>query len=260
MRQILFGAWLALASSAITACDGEAFAPGVSSEDDDSSSSSSGSKSGGAGRGSAGTSNTSGGGTGSGGGASSAGSSTIALPGAGMTGSAASGSSSGGSGMEPADQECADGRVTFRMLPGPDLPHDYVCDASCGTGWLTITDAEGASALSIFSACGTASCESCEILPCGAASCLPTSLTAEGTELSWSGTYLKEDACGANVACQRQSCVAPGKYKAKACANVNAGVNGMDGSCMPQDGMVLCTEAEFDFPSSGEVRLVLEKP
>jgi hypothetical protein len=162
--------------------------------------------------------------------------------------------------MGPAAEDCAEGKVTFKMLPGADMPQDYVCDASCGTGWLTITDAHGASALSIFSACGTASCESCEILPCAAAVCLPTSLTAEGTELTWSGTYLKDDTCGANLACQRQTCVAPGKYRAKACANVNAGVNGTDGACMPKDGIVLCSEAEFDFPSTSEVLLVLEQP
>lgn len=258
MRQILFGAWLVLASSAITACDGEAFAPGASSEDEDSSGSSSTSKSGGPSRGNAGTNNPNGGGTGSGGATGSAGSSTIGSPGAAGS-SPAGGSDSGGAAMDRAD-DCVEGKVTFRMVPGNELPQDYVCDASCGTGWLTITDAYGASALSIFSACGTASCESCEILPCAAAACRPTSLTAKGTELSWSGTYLKDDTCGADMACQRQSCVAPGKYRAKACANVNAGVNGMDGACMPQDGVMLCSEAEFDFPSTSEVLLVLEQP
>jgi hypothetical protein len=259
MRQILFGAWLALASSAITACDGEAFAPGASSEDDDSSGpASTGSKSGSPGRGDEGA-NPSSPGASSGGGSSSAGSRTIVPPSAAGS-SATGGSSNGGSATDSAFEGCAEGKVTFKMVPGDDLPRDYVCDASCGTGWLTITDVYGASALSIFSACGTASCESCEILPCAAAACLPTSLTAEGTELSWSGTYLKDDTCGGNMACQRQSCVAPGKYRAKACANVNAGVNGMNGACMPQDGVVLCSEAEFDFPSTSEVRLVLQQP
>jgi hypothetical protein len=262
MRQILIGAWLVLVSSAITACDGEAFAPGASSEDDGSPDPSSpNSKSGSPGRGSsAGTSNTSAGGVGTAGGASnSAGGSTVVPPGAAGE-SAAGGSGNGEAGMGSAAEDCAEGKVTFKMLPGADMPKDYVCDASCGTGWLTITDAHGASALSIFSACGTASCESCEILPCAAAVCQPTSLTAEGTELTWSGTYLKEDTCGANLACQRQTCVAPGKYRAKACANVNAGANGMDGACMPKDGIVVCSEAEFDFPSTSEVLLVLEQP
>jgi hypothetical protein len=144
------------------------------------------------------------------------------------------------------------------MLPDPNLPADYLCDAGCGTGWLTITDAEGATAFSIFSACGTASCETCEMLPCAAAACLPTPLTSEGSELVWNGTYLAKDTCGANMACQRPACVKPGKYKAKACAAISAGATGNANACQPKQEM-LCAQAEFEFPATATVKLQLRK-
>ena len=153
---------------------------------------------------------------------------------------------------------CPSGSITFRMLPGPDLAHDYLCDAGCGTGWLTITDPVGAMAFSIFSACGTASCESCEMLPCAAAACLPTPLTATGSELVWTGTYQAKDTCGANMACQRQACVKPGKYKAKACAAINGGASPTGGACTSKNEQ-LCAEAEFEFPATTTVKLVLKK-
>jgi hypothetical protein len=133
-----------------------------------------------------------------------------------------------------------------------------LCDAGCGTGWLTITDAEGAKAFSIFSACGTASCESCQITQCAAAACLPTPLTAAGSDLVWTGTYMAKDTCGANMACQRPACVKPGRYKAKACAALNAGANSTGGACTPKNEQ-LCTEVEFEFPATTTVNLVLKK-
>jgi hypothetical protein len=162
---------------------------------------------------------------------------------------------SGGS----ASEDCATGAITFRMLPGPSLAPDYLCDAGCGTGWLSITDADGAAAFSIFPACGTASCDSCEVQKCMAAACLATPLTAKGSELVWYGTYLEKDKCGtASMVCQRQACVKPGKYKARACAALNTGVNSMNGGCMPKDEQ-LCAEAEFEFPATKTVPLVLTK-
>jgi hypothetical protein len=179
------------------------------------------------------------------------------------TGNASGGTSStaGGSATPPTSGgnlavECAGGSVTFRMLPGAKLPQDYLCDAGCGTGWLTITDADGATAFSISPACGTPSCETCEVQTCGAAACLPTALTAEGSELTWSGNYLAKDTCGDHMACQRQTCVKPGKYRARACASLNQGETSY--GCMPKDEQ-LCVEAEFEFPSQQTVQLTLEK-
>jgi hypothetical protein len=158
-----------------------------------------------------------------------------------------------------ASEDCASGAITFRMLPGPNLAPDYLCDAGCGTGWLSITDAEGAAAFSIFPACGTASCDSCEVQQCMAAACLATPLTPKGSELVWRGTYLEKDKCGAaSMVCQQQACVKPGKYKARACAALNTGVNSMNGGCMPKDEQ-LCAEAEFEFPATKTVALVLAK-
>jgi hypothetical protein len=142
------------------------------------------------------------------------------------------------------------------MLPGSKLPTDFLCDASCGTGWLTITDAEGATAFSISSACGTATCDTCEVQACGAAACLPTPLRGSGSELVWTGTYLAKDTCGDYTACQRQACVKPGKYKARACAALNDGDS--EYGCMPKEPQ-LCAEAEFEFPSKDDVVLVLEQ-
>ena len=133
-----------------------------------------------------------------------------------------------------------------------------MCDAGCGTGWLTLTDADGAMAYSIFSACGVASCESCAMQACVAAACFPTPLTADGSELVWNGTYLAKDTCDANVACQKPACVKPGRYKAKACAAINGGTDSMAGGCMPKNEQ-LCAEAEFDFPATATVKLVLKK-
>ncbi len=162
----------------------------------------------------------------------------------------------GASSVDADDQGCQSGAITFRMLPGATLPQDYLCDAGCGTGWLTLTDAEGTTAFSISSACGTASCETCEVQPCGAAACLPTPLTGKGSHLEWSGSYLAKDTCGNHMACQRAACVKPGKYKARACAALNQGPN-LNGGCTPKNEQ-LCTEVEFEFPAKAVVELRLE--
>jgi hypothetical protein len=168
------------------------------------------------------------------------------------------GTSATGSGGAASNEECVTGSVKLRMVPSPDLPQDYLCDAGCGTGWLTITDAKGAAAFSLFPACGSTSCNSCSPLPCAAAACLPTPLTAEGNALTWDGTYLAQDSCGMNMACQRAACVSPGRYKAKACAAINAGNNDMAGNACTPKATQLCAEAEFDFPETSEVTLVLK--
>jgi hypothetical protein len=177
----------------------------------------------------------------------------------GGTSSSSGGSDSlGGDSASGTGDDCTMGAVKLKMVPSPDLEKDYLCDAGCGTGWLTITDQQGAAAYSIFPGCGSTSCESCSPLPCAAAACLPTPLTAEGSELTWAGTYLTEDTCGMNQACQRPACVKPGKYKAKACAAINGGSNEMaGGSCTPKSTQ-LCAEAEFEFPGPTEVKLVLK--
>jgi len=178
-----------------------------------------------------------------------------------------SGSSSGGNNSgqgntnsgAAAGNDCASGTITFRMLPSPKLQPDYLCDAGCGTGWISITDADGAIGFPISSACGTASCESCEVRQCTAAACLPTPLTAEGSELVWNGTYLAKDTCGAeNVVCQRQACVKPGKYRARACAALSAGANAKAGGCTPNEEQ-LCTEVEFEFPATKTIAIELGK-
>jgi hypothetical protein len=259
MRQIRFCAWLLV--MATVACGGEKFTPseraagnptsegsGSSADYDDRSQAGSTSTSGGSTQLTVGGKSTTAGAYGAGG--------SMVSGGTASGGATSAGGSSAGN---PTDEACPSGSLTFRMLPGPDLPHDYLCDAGCGTGWLTITDAEGAMAFSIFSACGTASCESCAMLPCAAAACLPTALTAEGSELIWTGTYLAKDTCGANLACQRQACVKPGKYRAKGCAAINAGNSGSGGACTPKNEQ-LCAEAEFEFPATATVKLVLGPP
>ena len=258
MRQIHICAWLLVMSLTAAACSGEKFTAEQSSAGSVATNETS--TAGSYNRNHAGSSNGTGGSaqlvaggtTGSGGASSKAG-----AAGANTSGGTSSGGSLDNAGGDGADS-CPSGSITFRMLPGPDLPHDYLCDAGCGTGWLTITDAEGAMAFSIFSACGTASCESCQMTPCAAAACLPTPLTATGSELSWTGTYLAKDTCGANMACQRQACVKPGKYKAKACAALNAGASANGISCTPKNEQ-LCAEVEFDFPATTTVQLVLKK-
>lgn len=161
-----------------------------------------------------------------------------------------------GMGSGGADGDCPTDVVTFRMLPSARLAPDYLCDAGCGTGWLSISDKDGATGLPISSACGTASCESCEVVQCAAAACLASPLTAHGSELSWDGTYLAKDSCGTNkMVCQRRDCVAPGKYKARACAAVSAGPS-MGGSCVPTEQR-LCAEVEFEFPATKTVELIL---
>jgi hypothetical protein len=263
MRQIQFCAWLWLMPLAATACSGEAFTAGDSSPTNDTPAETSG---GTPSRNHAGSGGSSSGMVqlGSGGKSSAAGAATggAAFVGGTASGgmSSAAGGNAGGSGNSSGggyDESCPSGAITFRMLPSPDLEKNFLCDAGCGTGWLTITDPEGATAFSIFSACGTASCESCEMLACAAAACLPTPLTAEGSDLVWTGTYLAKDTCGANMACQRQACVKPGRYKAKACAAINGGTNA-SGACTPKNEQ-LCAEAEFEFPATATVKLLLKK-
>jgi hypothetical protein len=260
MRQILVCAWLVVVSVTAAACSGEKFTASDDSAaaSDDSSdgngstppsrneAAASGEDDSNPQLGSAGKS-ASGGAT-SGGGAS-------ATAGTGSSG----GSTLAGGASSGTSDTCTMGEVKFKMVPSPDLEHDYLCDAGCGTGWLTITDQQGAAAYSIFPGCGSTSCNSCSPLPCAAAACLPTPLTAEGSELTWAGTYMTEDTCGMNQACQRPACVQPGKYKAKACAALNAGASEMaGGSCTPKS-MQLCAEVEFEFPATTEVKLVLKK-
>lgn len=269
MRQIRVCARLLVASLALAACGGEQFSTGSEPT-----------ASGAGGRttqldtgeasGTAGTKASNAGGSASSSGGAAKGGSASAHAGAAGGGgtsvgaaSSGGGASSGGDTAQPpgsdggsAVQDCANGHITFRMLPSTRLEQDYLCDAGCGTGWLTITDAQGASAFSISSACGTASCETCEVQSCGAAACLPTVLTAKGTELVWTGMYLAKDTCGDHMACQRQDCVKPGKYKARACAALNQGQT--EYGCLPKDEQ-LCAEVEFDFPGQSTVDLVLEK-
>jgi hypothetical protein len=267
MRQIHVCAWLLVTSLTVAACSGEKFTESeqASGGNETPAETSAGKPS----RNHAGSSSSSagslaldsGGQSASGGSASSGGTGTASAGAGYASGGAPSsaGSSAGGDAAGAPSEECPSGAITFRMLPGPDLGKDFLCDAGCGTGWLTITDAEGATAFSIFSACGTASCESCQMLACAAAACLPTPLTAEGSELVWTGTYLAKDTCGANMACQRQACVMPGRYKAKACAAVNGGPSS-NGSlaCTPKTEQ-LCAEADFEFPATTTVKLVLKK-
>lgn len=278
MRQIHIGAWLWLSALAGTACSGGEFstgetrsggpataaagtAPGSSKPDDSP-------------EGRGGSNGLGAGGRAQGGRASSGGTSTSSVGGATSVGGAANGGAplSGVSGSEAEENsagsrpapptnvgvaaDCATGSVTIRMRPGSNLPTDFLCDASCGTGWLTITDAEGATAFSISSACGTATCDTCEVQACGAAACLPTPLRGSGSELVWTGTYLAKDTCGDYTACQRQACVKPGRYKARACAALNDGES--EHGCMPKEPQ-LCAEAEFEFPSKEDVVLVLEQ-
>jgi hypothetical protein len=263
MRQIHICAWLLVTSLALAACSGEKFTASEqgSAANDPSPETSAGRPS----RNHAGSSSAggfalgSGGQSASGGGTSSAGAASGGYATGGTPSSVGSSPGGGDNAGGEASDDCPSGTITFRMLPGPDLGEDFLCDAGCGTGWLTITDAEGATAFSIFSACGTASCESCQTLACAAAACLPTPLTAQGSELVWTGTYLAKDTCGANMACQRQACVKPGRYKAKACAAINGGASANSSlACTPKNEQ-LCAEAEFDFPATATVKLVLRK-
>jgi|GEM_PF-1132119 len=259
MRQIQFCAWLLLMPLAATACSGEAFTAGDGGSANEAPAAASG---GAPSRNHAGSGGSTSGAAppGSAGKSSSAGSTAAGGSSTGGMSSATGGGSAGGTGNNSGggyDDTCPSGAITFRMLPSPDLEKNFLCDAGCGTGWLTITDPEGATAFSIFSACGTASCESCEMLACATAACLPTPLTAEGSDLVWTGTYLAKDTCGANMACQRQACVKPGKYKAKACAALNGGA-ALNGACSPKNEQ-LCAEAEFEFPATATVKLLLKK-
>jgi hypothetical protein len=269
MRQIHVCAWLVVTSAALTACSGEKFVSDGQSGAQNETPTVNGTA-GTSHRNQAGSTSSYGGSeaTGEAGHATSAGTSSSA--GASMAGAAAGGTSSaagssstggsestGGSDSGSGDA-CPSGSITFRMLPSPDLAHDYLCDAGCGTGWLTITDADGAMAYSLFPACGTASCDTCEVQPCAAAACLPTPLTAMGSELVWTGTFLAKDTCGANMTCQKSACVKPGVYKAKACAALNAGTSGSGPGCIPKNEQ-LCAEATFEFPSTQTVNLVLKK-
>jgi hypothetical protein len=265
MRQIHVCAWLLVICVAEAACGGEKFSSaeqnGTASEDPTAETSAGTNN-----RGHAGSSSSAGSlALGSGGSKSTSGGTSsaagTATSGAGGSGHYSGGTSSGGassSAGSDAGDACPEGTITFQMLPSPDLMHDFLCDAGCGTGWLTLTDAEGATAFSIFSACGTASCETCEQQACAASACVATPLTAEGSKLEWSGTYMAKGTCGANMACQQPACVKPGKYKAKACAAINGGANGTAGSCTPKNEQ-LCAEAVFDFPSTQTVKLVLKK-
>lgn len=265
MRQIQAGACLLWA---LTACSGEEFSPGGAAST----------------QAHAGAYNAGGAtNTGSGGSKAAAGGSSVAgRSGSGGTGSASGGApaSSGGASPEPpvasggkenaggaddaapeaggAGAECEKGAIEFRMLPAPGLETDYLCDAGCGTGWLSISNQSGSMGFPISSACGTASCASCEVQACTASACLATPLTTAGTKLVWDGTYLAKSTCGAsNLACQQPSCVPAGKYKARACAAVNGGVT-IGGGCMPKDEQ-LCAEVEFEFPATRTVELVLQR-
>jgi hypothetical protein len=257
MRQIVIGALLLGTSQVLVACSGEEFAPLEPQTNDDGADISSESSD--AGRSSGGTGHQTAG-SGQGGTTSkpptspSAGSSAGGAP-----GSAGGGSTAGASNGGATSHECTTGPVKFRMLPSPDLTPDYLCDAGCGSGWLSISDAAGATVFSIISACGTASCELCEPVPCAAGACLPTLLDSEGRELVWDGTFLKADSCGNSLACQRRTCMPEGTYRAKACVALNAGPSEMGAGCMPKPDARLCTEVEFELPGASEVKLILQQ-
>jgi hypothetical protein len=265
MRQIQICAWLLLT---LTACGGEEFLPGGSSKtsthDGQGGSSAAGARqnpddAANNGGGASNDPEANGGSRAIGAAAGSGGTTSRGMSGAGgpsAAGAAGHGSAGFDSGGAVASADCASGAITFRMLPGSSLAPDYLCDAGCGTGWLSISDAAGAVGFSIFSACGAASCDSCEVQTCAAAACLATPLTREGSELVWRGSYLEKDKCGqSNLVCQQRACMKPGKYKARACAAINGGPSG-SGGCLPKDEQ-LCAEAEFEFPDTKTVKLVL---
>jgi hypothetical protein len=271
MRQIVLGAWLLIAGTVFSAaCGGERF-----SSEQDTGAGAQGSqnsyRAGNAGstetRSTGGESNDETTGPSGGSKSASAGSANQAgqasqAGGGNASGGMAGGTSTGGTNGFAANggtdgETCPEGTITFRMLPGPNLSHDYLCDAGCGTGWLTITDPDGLTAFSVFAACGTASCDTCALEPCAAAACLPKPLTGEGVNVDWSGTYMAKDSCGQKaMACQKPACVKPGKYKAKACAAINGGTTS-EGACMPKDAQ-LCAVTEFEFPATTTVELVLK--
>jgi len=280
MRQIHVCAWLWLA---LTACGGGEFSSGGFDKSEATSGSPSAgtagkqavSANGGADSVDAGASGGAPANTGSVAGAGSGGRTPLTPPGLG--GSSSAGSSSGGSSSAGSNSgqgnnsgqsggavagpstDCSTDTVTFRMSPSSKLQPEYLCDAGCGSGWLSITDENGATGFPISSACGTASCESCEIRQCTAAACLPTPLSAQGNELVWNGIYLAKGVCGAsNMVCQQQACVKPGKYRARACAALNGGSNAKNGGCTPKEEQ-LCTEVEFEFPGTKTVTLELGK-
>lgn len=262
MRQIHVCAWLFTMASLAAACGGEQFTTADPDSDTRTTATAgntftSGSS---AGQSSDDSDDATGGGAKNKGGTSSGRGGASAGTSAGGSGpSGGGGDTSGSAGTSAEDEECVMGSVKLRMVPSPDLPHDFLCDAGCGTGWLTITDSYGAAAFSIFPACGSTSCESCSATPCAAAACLPTPLTEKGSELVWTGQYMTQDTCGMNQACQRATCVPPGHYRAKACAAISAGTSDAgSGSCTPKNTQ-LCAEAEFEFPSTSTVELVLKQ-
>lgn len=254
MRQIHICAWIVLS---LAACSGEEFSTGSMPPSD------SGARAGSPALGNAQAGNASGTGGGDGNTSGGTGGAEVYVAGAGSNDSEASAGESASSPGEPDGNgpgqpatDCASGSVTFRMLPSPKLGAEYLCDAGCGTGWLSITDKDGATGLPISSACGTASCEACEVRQCAAAACLATPLTARGTELTWDGAYLAKDTCGASkLVCQRRECVKPGKYKARACAATSADTS-VGGACTPTEER-LCAEVDFEFPGTRTVELVL---
>jgi hypothetical protein len=132
---------------------------------------------------------------------------------------------------------------------------------SCGGGqYFSIHDADG-QPLQLGLGCSGAACSSCEQLGCTTNCPQSTLLPGDGVSTTWDGTEFVGDVCGANVACQRPACVAPGQYVARFCAYELLG-SGAAGATNNDDVLECetdasetetCVDVPFTYPSTETV-------
>ena len=205
-----------------------------------------------AGASAAGTGNQSGsagsGGSSMGGGTSGGSSMGGATSGGSSMGGAMSGGASGNAGSS--GTTCANGSVTFRLVPGQGTAPGAFC-SGCGVTWLTVTNSN-AKVVPMDRSCAVASCDSCMASGCPPIACLNQAVPAEGLSRDWNETQWLSSTCGPDaLACAAPHCVPPGKYKAKMCALKNSTPTSM--ICTPENNGTVCTEVDFELPGASMV-------
>jgi hypothetical protein len=163
--------------------------------------------------------------------------------GGGTAGSAAQTASGGSAGTASA---CAAGTATFAVRYASEADTTSLCVAGCGLDvtFLTLSGTR----MSPYQNCTTAYCASCQAFACPGIYCEPFPLRSEGEALTWDGSHWTLDTCGEATTCQRGVCVEPGRYVIRVCVPRSNGTT--EYSCEPSGEPPVCSEVEFDLPSS----------
>jgi hypothetical protein len=170
----------------------------------------------------------------------------------------ASGAADSDAGKTPdAGPTCLPGTVSFdlRLAAGSTITYCLGAPGSCTDGWLSILTTDGGESLSLVYGC-VPDCSDCQPVDCPLICAIPAPLSDAGVHMSWNGTFVEHQTCGASLACTRNACAPAGNYIARMCGYREA----LDASsALPQCLGSLtptCTDVPFVWPPPSGTSLV----